>query len=126
MEEKSVVQLAQKFMKIFNVSPRNLGYHYLKKAAELVYNNPAIISGGKNGLYTKLSEVFPGTPYGNILRAISATLRNGFELTDKGVIHQYFGNVVSAKTGYPTSLVFIAKMGEYIRENMEGGGKDAK
>lgn len=126
IEEKDVIKSAKKFMKLFNVSPASLGYFYIEKAACLVYNNPALISGGKYGLYNELNKTLKTRNQQNISKAISNALYRGYTLTESETIDTYFGNIVSAKTGYPTNLVFIMTMLDYIMDDLERGGNNAE
>lgn len=125
MDEKIIVKYAQKFMKIFNVSPKSLGYKYLTMAAILVYNNPALINGGKCGLYAVLAKIFPDSKPSSIMHTITASLRRGFDFTDSKTLSEYFGNVLGIKTGYPSTLVFVATMNAYIHDELEGEGNSA-
>lgn len=101
-----------------NMSPIIQGYHYLRKAVNLVSVDISLLRGITNRLYPMLAEDFNSTP-----SRVERSIRHAIESTvNKGsleALHHLFGNTMDPQKGKPTNGEFIAMMAEYVRNGFK-------
>jgi two-component system response regulator (stage 0 sporulation protein A) len=101
------------------MSPTIHGYHYLRKAVNLVSVDISMLRGITNKLYPMLAESFASTA-----SRVERSIRHAIETTvNKGnmeALHHLFGNTMDPQKGKPTNGEFIAMLAEYVRNGTKG------
>lgn len=97
--------------------PANIkGYHYLKSAIILAYNDPTILDYITPKLYPEVAKEFH-TTWRNAERCMRQAIERVFERGNMEKIFKIFKYTVSHKKGKLTNSEFIAGVVEYIRNS---------
>ena len=100
-------------LKTLGVSPRLLGYSYLKSAINLVLEDPEYQRALTKRLYPKIAEMHLSTP-SRVERAIRHSIETAWDRGDIYFEEELFGYTVSADKGKPTNSEFIATVVDYV------------
>lgn len=101
-------------LKHLGVPANLLGYTYLHKAIDLVFEHPEYIHQMTKTLYPEVARIC-GTKSSRVERAIRNAVEYVFNHTDASIVYQYFGNTVDPEYGKVTNTQFIANVVEYIK-----------
>lgn len=91
-----------------------LGYQYLKKALQIVVQNPKAILRALEKVFLPVAEEF-GVRHTGVQPAISRAIRTGWDRADLDTLQSYFGYTVSNARMYPSATEYIATVSERIR-----------
>jgi len=90
------------------------GYHYLREAIGLVYEDVEILGSITKVLYPKIAQRFKTTP-SRVERAIRHSIEVAWGRGNMEAIRRVFGYTVSASKTKPTNSEFIAMIADRLR-----------
>lgn len=93
------------------------GYDQLVTTLELAIEEPRLLNDLQNGLYTRAAELC-GTPGRRIERNIRHCIEAAWEIADTKVLNSYFANVISHRTGKPSTGAFLTRCVREIRRRL--------
>lgn len=104
---------AAAFLRETGISPRLLGYAYLKEAIDLAVADQTFVHKLTKRLYPAVAEKFQSTP-SRVERAMRHGVETAWERGDLETLHKRFGYTVAVHKGRPTVGEFIALAAEYV------------
>ncbi|KPV43268.1 sporulation transcription factor Spo0A [Alicyclobacillus ferrooxydans] len=90
------------------------GYHYLREAIGIVFNDVEILGSITKTLYPRIAERFKTTP-SRVERAIRHSIEVAWGRGNMDAIRNVFGYTVSASKTKPTNSEFIAMIADKLR-----------
>jgi two-component system response regulator (stage 0 sporulation protein A) len=90
------------------------GYHYLREAIAIVYNDVEILGSITKVLYPRIAERYKTTP-SRVERAIRHSIEVAWGRGNMEAIRNVFGYTVSASKTKPTNSEFIAMIADKLR-----------
>lgn len=90
------------------------GYHYLREAIGIVFQDVEILGSITKTLYPRIAERFKTTP-SRVERAIRHSIEVAWGRGDMDAIRTVFGYTVSASKTKPTNSEFIAMIADKLR-----------
>lgn len=90
------------------------GYHYLREAIGIVYNDVEILGSITKILYPRIAERYKTTP-SRVERAIRHSIEVAWGRGNMDAIRTVFGYTVSASKTKPTNSEFIAMIADKLR-----------
>lgn len=96
------------------------GYRYLRRAIELVIENPAYQDKITCMLYPDIAKEFDTTAF-RVERAIRHAIEAAWNRGDLEVLKSWFGFTISGQKGKPTNSEFIACVSDELRLEMQRG-----
>lgn len=90
------------------------GYHYLREAIGIVYNDVEILGSITKVLYPKIADRYKTTP-SRVERAIRHSIEVAWGRGNMDAIRNVFGYTVSASKTKPTNSEFIAMIADKLR-----------
>jgi len=96
------------------------GYHYLREAIGIVFQDVEILGSITKTLYPRIAERFKTTP-SRVERAIRHSIEVAWGRGDMDAIRTVFGYTVSASKTKPTNSEFIAMIADKLRMEYKVG-----
>ena len=100
-------------LKDLGIAANLSGYTYLKKAIDMVMDDPSLIHHVTKDIYPSMAQEFK-TTYSRVERAVRHSIQVGWQKGNKQTQDELFGYTVSSDRGHPTSSEFIATIADYI------------
>jgi two-component system response regulator (stage 0 sporulation protein A) len=114
MQRKSVDAAITQIIHEIGVPAHIKGYHYLREAIGIVYNDVEILGSITKTLYPRIAERFKTTP-SRVERAIRHSIEVAWGRGNVDAIRTVFGYTVSASKTKPTNSEFIAMIADKLR-----------
>ena len=111
---KTVDQLVTSVIHEIGVPAHIKGYHYLREAILLVYNDVEILGSVTKVLYPQIAEKFTTTS-SRVERAIRHAIEVAWSRGNSEAISQVFGYTISMSKAKPTNSEFIAMVADKLR-----------
>ncbi len=89
------------------------GYHYVRRAIELMVEDISLMDLITKALYPKVAKEFDTTP-SRTERAIRHAIDTGWNRGNIDFTSKLFGYTINANKGKPTNSEFIATVADYI------------
>ena len=90
------------------------GYHYIRQAVMLTYNDNSYISKVTTKLYPSIAKTF-NTTTNSVERFMRYAIEIAWNRGNAEVLNKYFGYTINATRGKPTNREFIAMMVDYLQ-----------
>ena len=117
-KKKSLQRQISDLLLEIGVPDNLLGYKYITRAVELIYNDDSYANNIYDGLYSAIAAEF-GTTAGRVERAIRHAVESAWDRGDMAFLEEIFGNTISLGKGKPTNSQFLTRAANIIRQRME-------
>lgn len=117
-KKKSVQRQISDLLLEIGVSDNLLGYKYITRAVELLYNDDSYANNIFYSLYSAIATEF-GTTASRVERGIRHALETAWDRGDMAFLEEIFGNTISLGKGKPTNSQFLTRAANIIRQRME-------
>ena len=95
--------------------PSNIkGYHYIRDAVSLVYNDPSLIGGITKILYPKIGKKYDASVT-RVERAIRHAIEVSWNRADWDLMEEIFGHSVDIDKAKPTNSEFIVTLADKLK-----------
>jgi len=111
---KNVELTISNTLKDLGMSPRLLGFNYLKEAIKLTLKDESMVHRMTKVLYPTVAQTF-GSKSSRVERAMRHSIESGWHHANIDFQKDVFGYTVSADRGKPTNAEFIATVVEYLK-----------
>jgi two-component system, response regulator, stage 0 sporulation protein A len=113
-QKRSVDAVITQIIHEIGVPAHIKGYHYLREAIAIVYNDVEILGSITKVLYPRIAERYKTTP-SRVERAIRHSIEVAWGRGNMEAIRNVFGYTVSASKTKPTNSEFIAMIADKLR-----------
>ena len=117
-KKKSLQRQISDLLLEIGVPDNLLGYKYITRAVELIYNNDSYANNIYDGLYSAVAA-----EYNSVASCVERSIRHAIEVAwaqgDMETLTELFGNTVSLNKGKPTNSQFLVRAANIVRQRME-------
>ncbi|MDF9410062.1 sporulation transcription factor Spo0A [Pelotomaculum isophthalicicum JI] len=99
------------------------GYHYLREAVIMAYNNTSLVGALTKELYPMVAKRFNTTP-SKVERAIRHAIQLACDRGNVKMIHNVFGYTMNIERGKPTNGQFISVIADKLIMEEKASGAD--
>jgi len=118
MQNANAIDIVTKLIKMAGVTANVKGYHYLRDAILMVYEDFGLINRLTTDLYGGIAKKYDSTP-SRVERAMRHAIETAFGRADIDVLESLFGYTIMENKGKPTNGEFIAMLADKLATELK-------